>query len=262
MALGVVLIVGALASCASPKPEPPTAAELFGTWTVTSPSGDQGMVSLDDEGLVAWKDACTGEAEWATLEGAFVGRSRYFNGRCWEIRDNGPTWLGSVVEVTAADDGWALRDASGTVTARLTAATDPGEVPSRFPVAPWDEPLPTTTELSSPPVPLPPGLSDAGVSGDWIVDVAYDDTLTLAGTTWTMHSPYDATRDYCTAREGHWVNLGAGRVLTSPASAGDVSCTGPEGLWMAQTRLAGLDGDELVLLDRDGNELKRLLPAG
>lgn len=68
--------------------------------------------------------------------------------------------------------------------------------------------------------------------------------------------------DGCNGSRGRWTIEGGGELLTTSGPHTLIGCDNvPVPDWVSSARLAGFDGDELVLLDVSGAELGRLRPA-
>jgi hypothetical protein len=265
-----VIVLG-VAGCTATTPPTPRPQDLYGVWSVTSSAGDEGLVNFTSVGLTIVKDDCVGTGSWATLDGAFVSNT-WYNGSCWESTQFGPAWLGQATALVADGDGWLLLAGTGATTASLSP--DSG---SSWPAVStdWSTPPITAEDASAEPVPLPGNLVIADLDGRWFAvgESPGGPALVLDGATWKVDVYIDPRADsFCGSTYGRWIELSKGRVLTDPASPG-LTISVPEGFdcqgtelvsWLRFTRLAGLDGDQLVLLDATGEELGRLelVPPG
>lgn len=110
--------------------------------------------------------------------------------------------------------------------------------------------------------PLPDDLSEGSLDGRWAElgtspGVA---TLVIDGDQWRVDSSEGPRADStCGTIAGTWESLEAGQTATSASVSIPKECPGfTLGSWAQRTRLAGFDGNVLVLLDDKGEEIGRL----
>lgn len=266
LAWGLIAVL-TLGGCVAHPSDPIAFDELTGTWEVEPTAAAPAVpltLELTDDGLIAWNDSCKAAGQWATLDGAFLARLGPVDGACWggSTRENYLEWLDTAAWVSMDDGMVVLTDTSGSVAARLTAIPE-ADPPTIVPMPPGAEPGPTARELSATPAAIPEGLTPTTPQGRWAVPTQPDLSVVFTGSTWALETPRDAMIEYCGTREGRFVSLDEGRILTSPPSEtliGDV-CLAEEAVWLMSTRLTALDGEELVLLSADAIELGRLVPS-
>ena len=288
--VGVVVIVGALlagcgaggeAGSATHRPSPPVPGAsqfsppeqdpvaLIGSWRLAGVDGEADTVlriaMLDGDDLALWRRCGRPFGSWrANTDGLFVG---YLNGVAQCPSPSGettPAWLRSVTAFRVDGDNRVLLDAGGGTVARLL----PGGRPIPLPTAEVDPSLarpPVVTDRVrrqlAPAAPLPRDLAavarDALV-GRWVIPA---DQKTRP------RQPFVELRadggwvgsDGCNFESGRWVAGPAGALLATTGPSTAMYCDGVSvGYWLFRTHRAGMDGDVLVLLDRDGAELGRL----
>lgn len=223
--------------------------DLVGVWQVEAAFiGEPGRLRLDAQelelihpdgsvrgGWVASPDTFVADTWAATVSGAHIPR---------------PDWLVGVHHyVLTTDGGWQILGEDDEVLATMT----PEE---------GDEAPDVSQEVRRalrPPVALPDGLdvpSTEDLLGRWVPageTFETDPHVELHDdTTWRGS-------DGCNGAGGLWSLGDEGRLLTTAGPMTAMGCAGaPVGSWLADTARAGLDGNELVLLDRSGAELARL----
>ena len=161
-----------------------------------------------------------------------------------------------------------LLSRDGTVVARLRPGGRPTPGPNLAPEL-ADPPTltPALTAWLAPAAPLPASLTAATraqLVGSWVAAGPRPSTSgmtrTPAGATLRDDGTYSAT-DGCNEMSGRWGADADGLVVTSGASTligcDNVDVPG----WLGTATRAGFDGAELVLVDKDGHELGRLVHA-
>jgi heat shock protein HslJ len=179
-------------------------------------------------------------------------------------------WLASVTGFASADGGYELLDADGNTVATLALDGAPPETPgldSSVREAP--EVTPEVEALFAAPAPLPTGITPVQeLVGRWLpapassgnVDEAEQPTTEPfvefhADGTWTGS-------DGCNGHGGRWAATAEGNLIATAGASTLIYCEGaPVGTWLSATALAGLAGEELVLLDNAGTELGRMVQA-
>lgn len=275
----VVLSVAFLAGC-SGNPTPPSTPDsppdtspgptgesqalgLIGLWRVSGPSGEQSdtWLRLDAVEFQLWRDCGMILGSWSAGEEAFIASPYGGSGDCVEGRPPTVPWLESVTSYESSGAGWQLTDAEGDVVASLAVdgAPEPIESAADF----YAQPPELTEETYAAfrrSVPLPAGVEAAtaeSLTGHWVpseftgtadphVDFAADGS-------WSGS-------DGCNVVVGRWSVGSDGELLTTAGPSTLIGCDGAlVPYWVAAARIAGFDGDRLLLLDRDGNELGRLV---
>jgi hypothetical protein len=177
-------------------------------------------------------------------------------------------WLTSVTSFAENDGGYELLDAGGKTVATLAVDGEPPETPgldSSIREAP--EVTPEVEALFATPAPLPAGITPAaGLAGRWlpVVPSSGDGEEAEQPTsepfvafaedgTWTGS-------DGCNGHGGRWAATPDGNLIATAGPSTLIFCEGaPVGAWLSTTALAGMAGEELVLLDNAGTELGRLV---
>lgn len=223
--------------------------DLVGLWQVEAALiGEPGRLRLDAEELELIRPDGSVHGSWGALPDTFVADT-------WAATVSGghiprPDWLVGVHPyVLTTDGGWQILDEDGEVLATMTPA-DGEEAP---------EVTEEVRRALREPAALPEGLDIPAAEdllGRWVP----------AGETFET-DPHvemldDATwrgSDGCNGAGGLWALGEEGRLLTTAGPMTAIGCAGAAvGSWLAQAARAGVDGDELVLLDRDAAELARL----
>ncbi|SNT02946.1 META domain-containing protein [Actinoplanes regularis] len=280
---GAALCGVLLAGCAGPAPaEAPATSPsetavrtdpiaLIGLWKVDGqPAGT--VLRVDGDGELGLFQRCVDRfGSWrANDTGQFVGSISTFStehGKSGCAAADKPTsaaevqpeWLSRITGYRAEGASRLLLDDSGTVVTRLLAGAVPA---TRSNMDSSMTGRPTVTDksrqlLGAAAVPLPAGLTPVTTSnllGTW----------RPAGRTTKAHAEFRAGgrwegSDGCNGQSGGWVAGPGGALLAVDGVQTLVGCDSvPIGLFLRQTRRAGLDGGTLVLLDAAGKELLRL----
>lgn len=236
--------------------------ELVGLWRVHAEAEDDDTwLRLDADEFQLWRGAGFVDGGWDASESTLVATAW---GRVGEggTGDLEPGWLVGTHTYRRTDEGWELLDDDGEPLATMTVDGAPEPIPSAV------EELARAPEVTDevrrglrPPVPLPEGLTSA-------------DADRLAGRRWVpAEGSYDTDphvvlhedgswtgSDGCNAAGGHWAVPDGGRLLSTVGPTTAIGCDGaPVGWWLGGAALAGFDGLTLVLLDREGAELGRLV---
>lgn len=238
---------------------------LVGLWDVSDADGEREGTRLRLGGgeLELLRECGTLGGWWRAGERAVIAHVDSASGDCVTSSSHEVGWLDAMAAYRAIDDGWQLLDADGQVVASLTAAPAPetnDPQTGSFAAAPVSEE--TAHVLFTDPPPLPAALTPAS-SGDLIgrwepVGISAPTephVVFLASGTW------DGS-DGCNSLHGRWIFEDDGDLLTTAGGSTDAGCEGSLApYWVMGARLAGFDGDELVLLDDAGGELGRLVRA-
>lgn len=244
-------------------------SSLIGNWTVEGTDAEPGTIAtIDSWEMRIWTSCGLASAAWrADQQGQFVASIDSWSGDCgarqlrpaWAVTAAGWTTDGADV-VLLADDGSPL--------ARLARGGTPTTGPHVLgtqgspPVLSPDERLRLDAEPS-----LPDGLRPATrdeLVGAWVAEGFADGAggapeppgMTLADDgTWTG-------TDGCNGGGGRWVADDVGHMLATTGPSTLIGCTGaPVPSWLAWTRMAGFDGEVLVLVDAQGIGVGRLVRA-
>lgn len=255
----------------APEPPPPPAdavpdgpadpEDLLGYWRVTDAPelGDDVWLRIDRGSL-----HLAGECGWQLGIWAANGAAILVSPRGSGCLDAaaGP-WLESWWSYAPTDDGWTLTDADGATVGTLARTTETSGLHPALPPLDMD----TGPDLTEP-ADLPRGLAPAtpaDVVGRWTPadgttgpDGAY--VLLTDDGRWSGH-------DGCSlgAGDGRWALDASGRLLSTervPLDAGGTPCpaTVAAASLVAGGARVGVDGDQLVVLGRDAQELGRLVP--
>lgn len=273
-----VVAVLLLAGCATPRggapggppdadlPPGPSAdpVELVNLWRVSGAAGEgpETWLRLEVGGYQLWRD-CGGfvEGGWRATGRAFVASEPFAAlGTCGSGEWPTVPWLSAAIAYEAHDDGWRLLGADGEVLATLSIDGAPEPVPNAADF--YAEPPEVTDDVRAAfaePAPLPDGMTPAtwrDLVGRWTPTTWYatDPHVELAADgTWTGS-------DGCNGSGGAWRADEGGRLLVTAGVSTLVGCDGaPVGSWLASAARAGLEFDELVLLDAEGAEIARLM---
>jgi hypothetical protein len=275
----ILLATAAFTACAAPpvpepspesSPEPsPTvtasesAEELIGVYEVRDAVGEPAgsWVRVYADQFVILRECGLLQGSWRGIEGMFTGVMTGFSMSCLS-NDEAPTvpWLDASTGYQRSATGWQLIDSAGTpvVTLEAGGAPDPAIADqSGFNLDLSGDFDPAIFER---PVTLPDGLTaptESDLERRWIP--AGPRFATNPYLEFESERRWTAS-DGCNGSSGRYI-LGAGGLLAATSSASTlVACEGaPTGFWMYQAALAGLDGEELVLLDRAGAEVARLV---
>lgn len=266
----VLLAVALTAASCGPSPENPIGVgysadpvELVGLW----------RVQADGEGRDTWLRMAPGEFQlWrgaGFVDGGWDASENVLVATAWGHvgEDAGPgsvevDWLTGAHTFRLTEDGWqVLADGEPVATMRVDGAPDPiASASDTYAQAPEvDDDVRDALRV---PEPLPEGLAPAttaDLTGRWVpagATYATDPHVVLREDgSWTAS-------DGCNAGAGHWAVQEGGRLVGTAGPSTAIGCEGaPVGAWVGAASLVGLDGEELVLLDRDATELGRLAPG-
>jgi hypothetical protein len=232
--------------------------ELIGTWAVEDPSGtDQGVIRLSPADFRWWSECGRIWGTWkANPAGMWVGYGFASSGPGCD--PGTPDWMARAVAFRPGPEGVNLIDVDGEVTARLrpgaTPPPDPNLAPSKAtPPEVTDE----VRERYTPPADLPSGLDpadSAALIGRWR-------PADRGGRAFVELEADGSWRgsDGCNSEGGRWVAGPDGLLLAVQGISTLIGCDNvPVGGWLVRAARAGLDGDDLVLVDRAGAEIGRL----
>lgn len=285
--LGAVLLLAGCATPGAPGAVPPGAEDDDATPSAASPSEDAtdqdpadlvGLWLVEGEGvqdgttlrvqpltfMVAADCSGLDSGAWDAAGGRIV--MQHYAEPCGP--DDGTDaagWVERTARYERTEDGWALLDEEGATTALLRAADEVEPHPG-FEDADYHRPPSLTPEwraVLSRSEPLPDGLAQVTAEdlvGRWLPaggpagEQRDEPHLEIAADgTWSGS-------DGCNGHAGRWTVTVEGRVLAPIGMSTLAGCPGPDvPSWFTGASLAGLDGDELVLVDHEGAELGRLV---
>jgi len=251
-----------------PSPEAPAGndpVELINMWRVTAPGEDTDTwLRLDAGAYDLWRACGPIMGGWRASTNLFIAsRPNSWVGTC-EAPEDIP-WLtaASSFEPTG-DGGWRLLDVEGRETASLRFDGLPPAHPNV-----WDEgrqPPEVTAEIREAfrePAPLPDSLvppTEGELLQRWIPIEEY----TTEPFAEFLEEPPQSWQgsDGCNGVGGAWRLSEAGIFLATSGPQTAIGCEGvPMGSWIPSATRLGIDGEQLVLVDRDGAEIGRLRPA-
>ncbi|MFF2388563.1 hypothetical protein [Agromyces sp. NPDC058104] len=270
----VCLTAGCAASGAMPAPTTatatptPTAAasdpmKLIGMWRVSDAAGEEvdTWLRLDAPEFALWRDCGMISGGWLAGERIFLAQTLGASGDCASGSFPEVAWLDEAASYRATDDGWQLLDADGEPVASLAIDGAPDSIDT---VAEFYAEPPVIDDrvraYFADPAPLPVGLTAVEADdllGRWVPaggSFASDPHVDfLASGTWTGS-------DGCNGQGGRWAVEGDGELLVTSGPSTLIGCDGaPAPGWVAGAASAAFDDTELVLIDRDGAELGRLV---
>lgn len=275
-ALGLVLTIGLIAGCSpnppipglSPSPEESTystALGLVNLWRVTNAEGEgpDTWLRLDGDGFDLWRDCGTVSGSWRANDEMFVAHVDSFSTACTSDSQLvlPPDWLDEATSYRASGDGWELIGGTDQVVASLqqNGAPDPRpDISRRVTIPPTITAEVRALHRAFPALPaeLSPVVA-AELTGKWI-------PVGARGAT-EPYVEFDSSgrwsgSDGCNSVGGRWITDDAGSFLAAVGMTTAMGCPGSDvGGLLFESRLAGIDGDELVLLDGDAVELGRLM---
>ncbi len=251
----------------------PDLTNLVAGWQVEAPGEEAGAVLLLGRDMTLWPSCgLAAMGVWRAADTVLVLDAGSFNGSCRRSRDRLPDWWTLVWGHRPDGSGHALLDRDGTVVARLrTGVTRPTHHPNvvkdmtRIPVL--DAEL--RSWLRRQVVPLPEGLTP--VTPDRLVGRWVSPEKDARGSGEEPYIELDPDgswhgSDGCNDGMGRWAASPESTVVVTQALHTLVACPGPgpdatpdDVPGQVQSAASvGLDGSELVLLDRAGKESTRL----
>lgn len=276
-AIALALTVGVLAGCSfsqpdpGPSPSPEASADskalgLVNLWRVSGAEGEgpNTWLRLDGYGFDLWRDCGIVHGSWRASESMFLayafGASRECNAEA--PPNTAPTWLKDASSYRQSSTGWELLNDSGKVVAALEVSGAPkrhDDISYEYNRAPeiTDEIRSSFRRPQTLPATLEP-VPAAELQGEWTAAGAYGGSYTYLN----IHESGNwSGSDGCNRTEGRWASDGSGALLGTSGLMTAAACPGmvSVGGWLSRGSLAGMDGDELVLLDGDAVELGRLV---
>ena len=269
--IGPLIAVALLAGCASTPPPVEVApgevapgdsspVDLVNLWRVTDADSESAetWLRLDAGEFQLWRDCGMIMGSWRASNGLMLASVFGSSGTC--AADTLPVvgWLESVEAFVKTADGFTLADAAGSPVASLTIDGAPDPIPDAADF--YAEPPEVTDDTRAyfaATDPLPSSLTVGSHEGQWAAEGT--DVSTGAGVEFAADGTWTGS-DGCNGGSGRWAADASGGFLATSGVSTLMACEGASvPSWVAQARLAGFDGDVLVLLDRDGGELGRLV---
>lgn len=274
----IVLVLVLVTGCqvASDTPEGPGAGPtspagfeagpvgLINMWRVSGAEGEDRdtWLRIDLKELRLWRSPgdCSPWASWAASESALVTKVYGGSGDCGAPA-LAASWLEASVGYRSTSAGWELVDGAGEVTAVLTIDGTPP--PNDNTAAAYFQPPEITDkvrEALQTPAPLPENAQPIGrdeLLGRW---VPFGQALpTDPFIDFHSDGTYEMT-DGCNEGSGRWLVVEDGRLLATTGPHTLIGCEGaPVHEWMDAAASAQIDSDALVLRDRSGSEIARLV---
>lgn len=241
--------------------------DLVGLWRVSGAEGESAdtwlRIGAQPDDLTLWRECGYQSGTWAAGGGSVLFDIYTAHEECVEGGQIPVVvWLADAVAYSATADGWALRAADGTVTARLTVDGAPPSHPDlsddyREPPVIGAAEREKLTVTSPSTDAAPAAASD--LVGRWVPEgpaVATDPHLVVEENgTWTGS-------DGCNGFGGRWASTTPGSLVSTIGASTLIGCEGSGAPAMfGQARSVALDGSTLVLFDAAGDEVARLVPA-
>ena len=283
---GAMTVAALLLSGCAPAAEPPLsvppgeretsdvdAVGLLDVWRVSGAEGEgkDTWLKFAPNEFVLWRDCAVVFGSFRASGSLLIANPDAAHGWPECTMPEGPPtvpWLTSVASFAETEGGYELLDADGETVATLTVDGEPPETPGLDPaVREAPEVTAEVEALFAAPAPLPAGITPAtDLLGRWLPVVApsgdgaeAEQPTTepfvefLEDGTWTGS-------DGCNGHGGRWAATPEGNLIATAGPSTLIFCEGaPVGTWMSSTALAGMAGEELVLLDNAGTELGRLV---
>ncbi|PYG01959.1 hypothetical protein SAMN05216184_101424 [Georgenia satyanarayanai] len=266
-ALALALALAVASGCVS-GPERPIApedaadpAELVGLWRVRGAGEPRDTwLRMEAGAFQLWRGAGFDDGGWDASRSTIVATAWGHVGEDHGAGARDADWLLGAHTYRVTEDGWQLLDDDGDPVATMTVDGAPQPIASASDVfAAALEVGEEEREALRAPQPLPEELSPATagrLTGRWgPAEGTYETDPHVV-----LHDDGSwAGSDGCNGVWGDWALADAGWLLSTGGPSTAIGCDGaPVGSWVAGAALAGLDGDVLVLLDRDATELGRL----
>lgn len=244
--------------------------ELINMWRVTAPGEPEDTwLRLDAFGYEVWRQNNSPlGGSWDADDVNIVFSPIFMAGSAEEMTQGLP-WLTSAVGYAPTDDGWALVDAAGNVTATLRIEGIPPANPNV-----WDQgrqPPEVTddirAQLVEPPA-LPTGFrapEPDELVGYWApIQTFSTHPFAEFFASEGDQPPRWTGSDGCNGVGGVWRLGENGRLLATSGAMTAIGCEGvPMEQWIAWgIGRVGFDRDELVTFDRSGAEVGRLVRSG
>jgi hypothetical protein len=236
-------------------------------WTLADAGSDSGgVLRLAPDRVRLWRTCGSVAGTWlADTTGLFVADIHEASG-CDLPPEATPDWLRRTVTFRVDGDGAVLLDERGGRTARLR----PGGKPAQDPNLDSSEAQPPTVtdqarQRFAPSAPLPARLRAVvrdDLTGRWQPAEGNGGGPKPPFLEFTADGGWRGS-DGCNGTGGRWVSGAGGTLLATSGPTTLMLCPGvPVGGWLNDTRRAGLDGDDLVLVGGDGEPVGRLRREG
>jgi hypothetical protein len=275
LGMAVMLSLAACGTATSPAGPPGGTGQtdplgLVGLWTVRDAAGEEpGTVLRLGDDLTLWKNCGHLNGVWrADASGQFLTWVAGGSGKCFrggqDVTAAVPDWLAQSGGYRADGADRLLLDRGGRTVARLVAGGRPKVDPDT--VASLAEPPVVTAELRrrlAPPRPLPATLRPATAAelvGRWVPADRSGSPRSPRPPSVTFRSDGSwGGSDGCNGQGGAWSVGAAGVLLAGSGPQTLIGCNNVDvGGWLVSAARVGVDGTELVLLDRAGHEVGRL----
>jgi hypothetical protein len=243
-------------------------SRLVGMWRVTGPGVEPGSVlRIDPERLAVYAKCGGVYGNWgARTSGEFATHIVIADHGCDRRAVWAPNWLAAAAGFGVEGDVRSLLSAGGRVL--VTLRQDGRVKPRKNRIRSLTEPPVVTpaqlAKLDSLPESLPEGLTPstrAHLVGRWVPERASEDSKGRYFVRFDRDGTFSGSNG-CNFVDGRWASASAGHFLAVVGASTDVGCDIiPVDSWLPKASYAALDGDVLVLVDRQGTELGRLLPG-
>ncbi|WP_396643379.1 hypothetical protein [Microbacterium sp.] len=250
---------------ASASPEPTATVtgadplDLIGTWRISEADGETPgtVVRIGLGGLEIWRSCGDVVGSWVADHTQMRAVVSGYSQTCDPLPPL--TWIDDTASYELTAESATLRSGDGGVLAVLIA-DDAAESPDRVTLGHF------STEIDDRArdhfagiVSWPAGLEPAEpgeLLGEWVPqgDFAADPHVVFS------EAGHWSGTDGCNGGGGRWIVSAGGSFDSTSGASTLVGCDGaPVPSWVMTARGAGMDGDELVLLDISGQELGRLI---
>lgn len=255
-------LAGASAPVTTPQPSTgaTTPSALLGQWSVAGPGiPAPSVVNLAADGLELFQACGSLEGVWlAGRAGTFLAEVSGGSSECFpdSVEDPTPAWIASAVSYAVDGTTRRLLDAGGQTVATLSPGSNDataGPAPTASPeqIAALDAPTPALAAGLRP-------ATEQDLIGVWLMPGATsnaDDEDDRGPHVEFLADGIWGGSDGCNGTAGRWA-LVEGALLTTDEATTLEDCT-PTAV-LAGARAAGFAGEQLVLLDPTGRELRRL----
>lgn len=247
---------------------PPSA--LVGSWLVKAAGEESGAVLRISNDISLFRHCGYLQGGWrASPDGMFIASLYGGDGGCFGAQAAMvPTWFAAARGFRITGDERLLLDGRGKAVATLRPGGRPTAKPN---LAPSEAEPPVLTDelqalLDVRPAPMPPGLEPIdhdGLLGRW--EVAKPPPTHVGRKPPYLAFLRDGTwqgSDGCNGAVGRWTSGDAGALLATTGVSTAIGCDNVNvSQWVGAATRAGLDGDQLVLVDAAGHETGRLVRA-
>ncbi|MGO1972367.1 MAG: META domain-containing protein [Propionibacteriaceae bacterium] len=237
---------------------------LVNLWRVSGAEGapEATFLRLDKGQFQLWRDDCMVSGSWRAGGETMLLEPSQAGGECGDARKAMQIdWVEQAVSYHATDGGWELRDREHNQVATL--GIDGAPEPIESVTEEYTKPPEVTDEVRKefePPSPLPSDATPATaeeLAGRWVPAGAAIETDPHV--VFESAGPWQGS-DGCNQMTGRWALGESGDLLATSGPTTMIACDGaPIGQWLTQAATAAIDGSELVLRDRAGEEIARLV---